>query len=154
FVHQRVGVKLVDRALDRARRVDHRNPALFNPVERVDAEDDLFERSIRDDARENSVGLEQCGVVARQQSATADTRDESFVRLHQRGMATLDERATQDVCVPPGAGAENDNVHASYVSYNDFLSTAASIRPPWNVCPLLALVNHTSAGLNNNGSIL
>ena len=45
FLQQRGRVELVDRALDRARRVHDRHAALLDPVQRVDAIDDLLERS-------------------------------------------------------------------------------------------------------------
>src|SRR5436190_1205672 len=50
---QRRGPELVHGALDRAGRVDHRDAALLERVQRVHPDDDLLERSRGDDAREH-----------------------------------------------------------------------------------------------------
>ena len=105
--------------------------------------------------------------------ARSQPRDQTFVRQHAADVPALGERAAQFVGVPAGACAENDDVHQAsmrsraaesciaarpryrrHQSKSDARSTSASSRPAWNVRPLVALVSHTSAGLNSIGSIL
>ena len=124
LAQQRRRVELVDRALDGARRVDHRHAAILDPVQRVHAIDDLLERAVGDDAREHGVGVDQGStrpaVAAR--PATLRRRaccgDAPARRLNARDAATRTahhvpdvaarrQRAAQLVGVPAGARAED-----------------------------------------------
>ena len=114
LLQQRRRVELVDRALDRARRVHHRHAALLDPVQRVHAVDDLLERSARNDAREHGVGVEERHGVAREAGAAtpaAQPRPQPFVRQHARRVAALGQRAAQLVGVPAGPRAQDGDVH-------------------------------------------
>src|SRR5262249_58428904 len=87
---------------------------ILDPVQRVDAIDDLLERSGRNEADEHGVGVEDGGSVARQRAgngATAERGDQRFVRQHMPLMPPLAQRAAQLVGVPPSC-AEDYYLHS------------------------------------------
>ena len=59
LVQQRGGVELVHAALDGARRVHDQDTAVLDPVERIDAIDDLFQRPAGDNPRQHGVGVKK-----------------------------------------------------------------------------------------------
>ena len=114
LLQQRRGVELVHAALDRAGRVHHRDAAFLDPVERVDAVDDLFERARRNDSRQDGVRVEEGCAFAREAARrAAQAGDQALVRQHAPDVAARVERATELVGLPARARAQDDDVHRS-----------------------------------------
>lgn len=106
------GVELVDRTLDGAWRVHDADPAVLEPMQRVDAEDDLLEGPVGDDAREHGVRLEMERPGARfRRTPTPESRDQCLIRAHIGRGSLGAQRPAELVGVPAFAGAQNRDVH-------------------------------------------
>src|SRR5438034_11611441 len=124
-------------------------------MQRIHAIDHLLERSGGNDPREHGVGVENFRGGNRKAACDAafgaEARDQPFVGQDPACVATFGQCAAQLVSMPASPRIKNDYLHQSN---SEMRSTSGSSRPPWNVRPLVALVSHTSAGLNSIGSIL
>src|SRR5262249_31100520 len=97
----------------------------LDPVQGIDAVNDLFERSVRNDPCKNRLCVEDWLAVdeeptpigpGRAADATwlpAKACDESFVRQYLAGVSACRERAIQLVGVPTCAGTQDGDIHGS-----------------------------------------
>ena len=159
FLQQRGRIELVHRSLDRARRVDHRHAAFLQPVQRIDAEDDLLERSVRNDPRQHRIASsirESVGRTCDRLPESAPMPGAQSIRRRRRPRCGRARPALDTVrrCASRSARSGSRRAPADQLSKSEARSTSALTRPAWNVRPLAALVSHTSAGLNSIGSIL
>jgi len=105
------GPELVHGALDGPRRIDHSGAPLFQPVQRVHPEDDLFERTGGDDPGQHQIGLIQLRCFTAEPRAIPDPGDQSFVGNHDSPVASCHRRPLQLLRVPAGAGGEDSDQH-------------------------------------------
>jgi hypothetical protein len=78
-------------------------------VQRIDAEDDLLERAMGDDAGEDGISLETEGVPTVGPGAS-EARNQDVVRQRPRYGASLAERAGELVSMPALSRAQNRDV--------------------------------------------
>lgn len=96
FMKQRRRIKLVDRSLDRTGRVDDPYADILEPMQRIDAINDLLERSIGNYSGEDDVA----GVQRRVGATGAQSADDAFVRNDARNHIPRTQRAAELVGMP------------------------------------------------------
>lgn len=104
---------LIDGPFDDACGVADVDATLFESMENVDADDELFERAVRNDASEN------CGGLFKRKFGTSDaptvsiTADDLLVTKFDGFVSSFAEGAFQFVDMPAGTGGEDRNSHDS-----------------------------------------
>src|SRR3989449_6082449 len=119
--------ELVHGALDRARRVDHRNATLLERVQRVHPEDHLLERAGGDDARQDGGAAAEIFPGGRESGArSAQARDQRLVGQHPPLVAPLGEGAAEFLPVPAPPPRPGRDSHRG----QSVLSPISTVNPP------------------------